>query len=364
MTETTTPTDAAALESYLSTELGVEVTETELLSDKLNLILAISTEEKEDAYILHSPLKLRDTELFNELRQEYDVLRRLEETPVDAQVPVLFCEDESILGDEFFVTIYLDGETIPFGTDLPERFRVADARRSVAEQLIDTLAEIHSLDTDPFEPICDRRTPREQVVRATERLNEATSVTGHEIPRLRSVGEWLQDNAPSKPETTLVHGDFRPGNVLFAGTDSPEITGVLDWETAMLGDPLTELGYLLLRWRDDGDPTLSLAELEAKYPNDDAVQQLQDRNQHGMAPFTAKPGSPTRQELVARYEASTGISFENDRFYRAHAAFMLATVWADLHRHEVAAGAASNREPYVDYMSLVAESIVDGKIPL
>ena len=234
----------------------------------------------------------------------------------------------------------------------------------MADLLVDTLAEIHAVEVERFDDVCERVTPREQVDRAVDRLEQATRVTGHELPTLLSVGEWLQRNAPSDPETTLVHGDFRPGNSLFAGTDDPRITGILDWETAALGDPLTELGYLLLRWRDEDDPTPALDDIEARHPNEDAIQHLRKVNEDGLSPFTARPGSPSRRELVSRYEAQTGVSFENERFYRAQAAFLLATVWEDLHRHRVAAGEESDWEPHVEYVALVADSIVSGEIRL
>lgn len=358
-----TDVDAAELEPYLAAELGVDVTGTEVLADGLNLLVAISTEDEGEAYVLRRPNKLRHTGLFNELEREYGVLRRLRDGPIPAPEPIAFCDDDSILGDRFFVTTYLEGEAVPLGSDLPERFRNAESRGRVADLLIETLAGIHATDVEPFEDVCERMGPREQVVRATERLDEVRYVTGRERPTLRSVGEWLRRNAPPDPGSTLVHGDFRPGNVLFAGTDRPGIAGVLDWETAMLGDPLVEFGYLLLRWRDEGDPTPPLDGLESRYSGD-ALRNLEEINENGLSPFTAKPGSPSRRELVARYEEETGIAFEHERFYRAHAAFMLATVWADLHRYRIEAGEESDFEPLIEYVTMLAESIVDGEFRL
>ncbi|WP_247001319.1 phosphotransferase family protein [Halosolutus gelatinilyticus] len=364
MTQTGANVDFERLESYLTAELCGGVTDIEVLDDGLNLHLAISTAEDGRTYVLRRPTKLRRTELFNDLEREYELLQRLRRTAIPAPEPVLFCDDDSIVGDAFFVTPFLDGAVIPLGSDLPDRFRTAPARRRAATLLIDTLAEIHSLDPEPFADVCERQPPRGQVDRAAERLGTVASVTDLDLSTLRSVGEWLRRNAPSDPTTTLVHGDFRPGNVLFAGTNRPEIAGVLDWETAILGDPLTELGYLLLRWRDEDDPAPPLDGLEARYPDSDAIPRLRAANERGLAPFTAKPGSPDRRELVARYEDATGIPFEDERFYRAHAAFTLATVWADLHRRRVEAGTESDWEPHVEYMSMVADGIVGGEFRL
>lgn len=353
--------DTDALEATVSAELGTQVLDTAVVHDGLNLSIAVSTPSADPAYVLRRPNALRETALFNELEREYRVLDRLEPTPIPAPEPVLFCEDESIVGEPFLLETWRDGESVPLGAALPERFRNTPSRRRVGELLVDTLADIHTVDVRQFEDACEVVTPRDQVARAMDRLDDAERITGRALPTLRSVGEWLSANAPSDPETALVHGDYRPSNVLFAGTAEPEITGVLDWETAMLGDPLTELGYLLLRWRDAGDPTPSLDDLESAHPDEEGIRELRAVTERGLAPFTGEPGSPSRPELVNRYEQRTGISVENLRYYRAHSAFMLAAVWEDLHRHSIEAGAASGKAPFVGYMAELAGGIVRGE---
>ncbi|PSP76501.1 phosphotransferase family protein [Halobacteriales archaeon QS_1_68_20] len=344
--------DAGALESFLAAELDAAVTGIEVLHDGLNLSVAVETDD--DRYVLRRPTELRDTERFNDLRREYELLERLDDTAVPAPSPVLFCEDESVLDAPFFLTTYLDGSSVPLGSPLPERFRDPESRGAIADRLIETLAEIHTLDVEQFEGVCDYESPLDELEHAFDRLEEVKRTTGPEYPKLRSVGDWLRRNAPADHETALVHGDYRPSNLLFVGTDRPEVGGVLDWETAMLADPLTELGYLLLRWRDDGDPSPPLDELERKY-DDDVIEPLRDANAHGLAPFTNEPGSPTRQEMFARYEAETGITVDDGSFYLAHAAFMLGTVWADLHRHRTEAGLESDLPAHAEYAAMLAE---------
>ncbi|WP_256295687.1 phosphotransferase family protein [Haloarchaeobius salinus] len=361
MTETTHDTDA--LESVLAAELDADVTGVETLSDGLNLVLAVSTPAQE--YVVRRPNKLRDRAYINALHDEYGVMERLHDTPLPTPEPVLYCDDPSILDGAFFVIPRVPGEVVPLGSDLPERFRHPAARRQLAHTLVDTLADVHALDPEQFEGVCDSRTPREQVQNGLDRLDEATAVTGREFARLRALGEWLIGNAPEDPETTLVHGDFRPGNILFAGEETPEITSVLDWEAALLGDPLVELGYLLLRWGDADDPTPSLDGIVERYPeHEQTVAHLREQNERGLAPFTTDPGSPTRRELVDRYEERTGRTFEHERFYRVQAAFSLASVWVDLHRYRVEHDEDSDFEPFIDHMTLLAEGVVDGERPL
>ncbi|USZ71713.1 phosphotransferase family protein [Natronosalvus halobius] len=358
--------DPDRLESSLAAELGTRVIELEVVDDGLNLILEVSTDDASGPYMLRKPNKLRDASYMNDLRREYAIMERLHETAVPAPTPVLYGDDESIFGDPYYLMTALEGEPIPLGENLPERFRTPRSRERVAARLVEALADIHAADPEPFADSCHRLTPRARVDRATVRLQETTQVTGHEVPALQSVAEWLRENAPTETRTTLVHGDFRPGNVLFSGTDRAEITGVLDWETAALGDPLTDLGYLLLRWRDANDWRPSLEALETRHgdEHEDALRQLREQNERGLSPFTAKPGSPTRRDLVARYEAATGFAFEHERFYRALAAFSLAVVWEDLHRDRLEAGDPSDWKPYVEYVSLIADGIVGGEFPL
>jgi len=350
--------DVPALAAVVGEQLGTEITDREVLADGLNLVVALGTTE--GTYVLRRPNKLRETYYMNDVRGEYDLLVALQDTPVPAPSPVLFVGDGAAPGAPAIVTTYLEGETVPLGSALPERYRTPDARRAVCERLVDTLADIHAVDTEAVEHACPRRVPAEVIPLAADRFEASEAVTGHEPLALTSVREWLTENAPSSPETTLVHGDFRPGNVLFAGPDSPEIVGVLDWETANVGDPLVDLGYLLLRWRDDGDPTPSLDPLAERHPDaTDALADIAARNEAGLAPFTSAAGSPDRGTLVDRYERSTGRRFENRRFYRAYAAFLLATVWADLHRERIEAGTDSGFAPWIDYSLLLAKGVID-----
>jgi len=355
--------DTDALAALLGRNLDADVTGVEVLAEGLNRNLVVSTAGEGRAYVVRQPNKLRHTDLFLSLRREYRLLERLRDTPVPAPEPVLFCEDDAPLGDPFAVLTHLDGEVVPLGSDLPERFRTPAPRRRLAHLLVDTLAEVHAVRPERVDDVCDRVTPREQVEHELDRLETATGVTGHQVPALDRVGEWLQDNAPES-EATLVHGDYRPGNVLFAGDREPTMGGVVDWEMAMLGDRVGELAYLLLRWRDEGDPTPSIDAIADRHPDAEApLATLRRRNEAGLAPFTAAPGSPSRAELIDRYERRAGRSVQDWRFHLAHAAFSLATVWADLHRNRVEAGAESEWEPHVEYMAELANLVASGEFP-
>jgi aminoglycoside phosphotransferase (APT) family kinase protein len=357
------------LSAVLAAELDATVTGVEVLSDGLNLVAAVSTAEAGRAYTLRRPNKFRQTALFNDLREEYELLERLDSTPIPTPTPVRYWAEESLLGGPFYLATYLDGAVVPTGDRLPERFRRPAARERVGHLLVDTMADLHGLGTDRFEAVCERHSPTDQVERALDRLDAARSVTGREWPRLRRAADWLLANAPAEsageqPAWALAHGDYRAGNVLLAGTDRPAVGGVLDWEVATLMDPLTELGYFLLYWRDSADPGVDVDRLAGRF-EEPALAEVREIRQRGLCPFTTAPGSPTRRALVERYESRTGrtVTDEQLRYYRVHGALMLATVWADLDRHALEHDREPSQAPLVAYMGLVAEGLIEGRLP-
>lgn len=360
-----TSSDAADLEAYLSDRLGETVTDTAVLHDGLNLVIRIATAESDDGYVLRQPNEMRKTDLFNDPRTEYEILRRLQDAAVPTAEPVLFCDDPSVFDGPFAVLTYVEGEEIPWEEDVPERFRDPDSRRRVGEGLVDALADLHSVEADRFEDVCDHLSVERAIESSVDRLDRATDVTGHEIPRLWEVAEWLRDNVPDESGTALIHGDYKPDNVFLAGETAPEVAAVADWETATLGDPLTDLGYFLFYWREADDPRSSLAHLVEKHGEGEPIREVRERDDHGFWTFTGLPGSPTRRELVDRYERRTGIEFEHHRFYRARAALSLAGVWEDLYRLQVEAGDVDpGWEPHIEYVGTIAREIIDGDRPL
>lgn len=205
-------------------------------------------------------------------------------------------------------------------------------RGRIASETVETLAAIHALDTGPFAEVCERITARE----LADRLRERAPATGAR-------------------DLTLTHGDFRPGNLLFEG-EGPRVTGALDWETAALGDPHVEAGYLLLDWRGGLDaewPAPSAVDCPADAAGMDRVR---ERHREGLAPFTTETGSPGAAELARRHESASGREFVDGGFYRPLAAFGLATVWADIECHAVVTGERDPPEhlPSVAYVGRVA----------
>jgi aminoglycoside phosphotransferase (APT) family kinase protein len=249
----------------------------------------------------------------HDVLREYHVINALQDTSVRVPTTVAAFDeedhDESVLGSDFYVMERQRGDVIR--TEVPERFETPEHRQAIGEELVDRLAEIHTLDHESV-GLGDFGYPegftQRQVKRWSEQLTWAFSVTAEEreVPKLYDVMSWLTDNAPEEHPHTLVHGDYKLDNVMFAPGTPPEIAAIFDWEMSTLGDPFTDLGWMLSYWWDAKDPDP---------PN--ATSSL-------ASTFMDGENYLTREELVARYEDATGFTFENERFYRALAVYKLA----------------------------------------
>lgn len=364
MSDDASDVDTDRLASYLAETLGECVVDAAVIETGLNRVIRVATPDDPQAYVVRQPNSDRTDHGFVDVATEHTVLERLEPTDVPAPRAVSCCEDESVLGGPFSVIEYLDGDGIDWGDPLPAGHRDEESRVGVGELLADRLSDLHALDAGRFAGVCERVDTRTQLDRTLAQLEAATSETGHEPAALGRVANWLEANAPDRPATALVHGDYKPDNVFFTWADRPRVSGVVDWETAKLRDPRTELGYLLFYWREQGGPSPSLDDLAERHP-DPVVAEIREREQRGFWPFTKRPGSPSRRELVDYWEGATGLAYGDDRFYRAFAAVMLATVWEGLYADALERGEeAADWEAHIEHVAMLAEAVVDGDLPL
>jgi aminoglycoside phosphotransferase (APT) family kinase protein len=109
------------------------------------------------------------------------------------------------------------------------------------------------------------------------------------------VAAWLGEHIPTSGPATIVHGDYRLGNTIFAAEPPARLKAVLDWEMATIGDPLADLGYLCMMWTESGDPEGGM--------------------RAALGGVTRREGFPTRAELIDSYEQRTGRSMQDLRWY-------------------------------------------------
>jgi aminoglycoside phosphotransferase (APT) family kinase protein len=228
----------------------------------------------------------------HDVLREARVLSALEPTPVRVPRVLAVCEDDAVIGVPFYVMEKMDGEVIT--RSIAPRLDTPAERRRIADELVDSLVELHEADW--------RLLGLDGFGKATgyleRQLRRFLGLWEHnrtrEIPAVERVGRWLRDNLPESPEATIVHGDYRLGNTMFASRAPARLVAILDWEMATIGDPLADVGYLCAQWREAGDPPAGRFELSA---------------------VTRAAGFPSRADLVARYEERSGRSMTDIHWY-------------------------------------------------
>jgi aminoglycoside phosphotransferase (APT) family kinase protein len=237
----------------------------------------------------------------------HDVVResrlQLALAPLGIRVPNIraVCDDDSLLGVPFYVADYIDGEVIT--TELPAPLDAdPGARRRLGEDLVDTLVEIHAADvtTTGLAAFSRPGNYNERQVRRFAQLWQINQT--RELPTVVDVGTWLAQNVPAQLPATVVHGDYRLGNMIVTRDHPERIAAVLDWEMGTIGDPRADLGYLVATYSEPGGA----------------------RNPLGTSPVTTTAGFPTRAELVARYSGRSGREVEPLAWFEALALWKAA----------------------------------------
>lgn len=260
-------------------------------------------------FVVRRPPPGETAETAHDVLREYRVVEALVDTDVPVPRPVRACDDHAVMGSDFYLMEREAGDVLR--DDEPERFANPEARERIGIELVDTLAAVHDVDYEAV-GLGEFGRPagytERQVDRWTSQLEWAFETTAdvREVPEIVAVGDWLADNVPETHPETLVHGDFKLDNVMYGPGTPPTPVAVFDWELSTLGDPRSDLGWLLLFWYDEGDPEPSMPDL--------------------MPTFTAREGYPTRAELIDRYEHVTDREFRHERFYRALAGYKMAAL--------------------------------------
>ncbi len=247
----------------------------------------------------------------HDMAREYRVLAGLAQTDVPAPRPIALCEDPSVNGAPFYVMEYCPGIIVV--EELPEGFAAnPDERRRMSLGLVDTLVKLHSVDYNAV-GLSDFGRPEGYLQRQVRRWSEQwdRSVT-RELPTIRELIRRLNASIPESPAPTIVHGDYRLGNMVLDANDPGHVVAVLDWEMATLGDPLSDLGYTLGYWAEATDSPERLGAVTT-------------------GAVTALPGFLTRDKLVAEYGRRSGRNVDHIEFYAVLALYKLAVICEGIH---------------------------------
>ncbi|MBE1291365.1 MAG: phosphotransferase [Rhodobacteraceae bacterium] len=234
--------------------------------------------------------------------REFRVQKALAGTDVPVAQMHLLCEDDDVIGSAFYVMDFIEGRNFD-DPRLPELTN--DQRAQVIDEMGRVLAAIHSVDINAvglsdYGP--DGNYFERQVGRWTKQYRASETET---IPQMDQLIDWLTANIPTDDgKRTLVHGDYRIDNMLFAKA-RPEVVAVLDWELSTIGHPYADLAAVIMQWQmPPGNEGRGLAGVDR-----------------------AALGLPTDEDFIAAYCKRMGLpGIEKFGFYLAFCFFRMGAI--------------------------------------
>ncbi len=274
----------------------------------------------------------------HDMAREHRVVSALWPTAVPVPQVFALCEDTEVSGASFYVMDFVDGLVVRDEETCRSGLSEA-ARRQASWSIADTLAATHALDVDEVglgdlarrDGYIERQLRRwmDQFTHSRVAGDEGSGTTA----LVEAVHAKLAARVPPQAGLALVHGDYRLDNTVLGEDGS--VLAVLDWEICTLGDPLADLGLLMVYWAEAGEEASLL----------------------GVSP-TALPGFATRAELCARYEASTKRDLSLLGFYVAFGYWKLACILQGVYARYAAgaqAGDPSGVEGFARQVARLAE---------
>ena len=250
------------------------------------------------------------------VEREFRVIAALHAAGFPVPKPYALCEDATVVGSPFYVMQHVAGRLFWEGT-LPNLAR--GERAAIYHAQIDTLARLHRLRPDDL-GLADFAPPGSYFTRQVERWTKQYRASETQsIAAMEKLIEWLPRTVPPQTQVSVVHGDFRLDNLIFAA-HSCEVLAVIDWELSTLGDPLADMSYVMMSWMMPVDGRSGLAGLD--------LEML---------------GIPTSRELIERYCAAMGWEGAPDlSWYFAFNLFRLAGITQGIAKRILDGTAASD----------------------
>jgi aminoglycoside phosphotransferase (APT) family kinase protein len=268
----------------------------------------------------------------HDMGREHRVVSALAGTPVPVAPVAGFCEDESVNEAPFYVMEFVEGPILR-GLAEAEIFPEASDRRAIGERVADTLVDIHAVDPDAV-GLGELGRKEDYVARQLHRWQgQWEKSKTRELSTVDEVHERLASRIPAQGPATIVHGDYRLDNMIL--TPAGEVAAVVDWELCTLGDPLADVGLLMVYWPDSGEEATSLGQ-----------------------PANLAPGFPGRDELRHRYAEGSGRDLSELDFYVALGYWKLAIILEGVYAR-YAAGAYGKADPGIRHFAKVVENLAD-----
>ncbi len=338
--------DLEKIKKYLADKipgLTGEIEVSQFPSGYSNLTYLLKIGERE--LVLRRPPFGSKVKTAHDMGREWKIFQALHPIYPKVPEPIVFCEDESIIGAKFYVMSRIKGvilrRALPAGMNF-----TPEIASGLSESFVKSLAELHSLDYVQA-GLGSFGKPEGFLSRQVNGwADRYTGSQTDDIPEIIRVIDWLKKNLPPSPPPTMVHGDYKYDNLILDPNDLTKIIGVLDWEMATIGDPLVDLGIALGYWVNADDP---------------------DELKGAAFGPTFQPGSYSRGKLADRYAELTGRDLKKLAYYVIFAQFKIAVVVQQIYYRYVKGHTADERfKPLILMVALLSRTaekmIGDGKI--
>lgn len=272
----------------------------ELISGgKSNLTFCVTSEV--GSVVLRRPPEGNHPAGAHDVEREARVQQQLAHSSVPVPL-VVGVDDGRLLGTPFYVMQAVEGHCVR--GELPVDYASSlEQRRSLSFAFIDSFANLHEVDPVAV-GLSDLGRPDGFVERQVERwTRQWQTARCAEVSAVDQLGERLIGSIPAQSAATIVHGDCKLDNVLLHLADPSRVEAILDWEMSTLGDPMTDLAWLLMFWREPGEPQLTIAP---------TVTQLD--------------GFPSRQDMIERYATTRDVNEDHLAFLEGLAHLKFAVI--------------------------------------
>jgi aminoglycoside phosphotransferase (APT) family kinase protein len=271
----------------------------------------------------------------HDMTREHRIIAALHPTGIPVPEPYALCIDEAVNERPFYVMEFVEGHILRDRPSAEASF-TESIRASIGLNLADTLAQLHNVDVDAVglgelgrkEGYIER-----QLKRWMGQFDQMQVEGAKRLDIVAEVGQALAAAVPVQQASTVVHGDYRLDNTVL--NDEGKVTAILDWEICTLGDPLADLGLLLVYWAEAGDG--------------DEVALL------GVAPTQAE-GFTTRAQILERYASQSSLDLSRISYYQAFGYWKLACILQGVYARYLA-GASAGDTNSVEFFPIHIETL-------
>ena len=271
-----------------------------------------------NAYVLRRPPLGHVLESAHDMGREHKIIDALKDAAVPVPKNYGLCKDKSVNDADFYVMEFIDGLVL---NDSTVSVQLSDTdRRAISEDVAEILCQLHAINPDAV-GLGDLGRKEAYLARQINRwVKQWEASKTDEIPAMEESCRILQERMPEQVGATIVHGDYRLGNMIVR---DGHVQAILDWELCTLGDPLADVGYILNNWV--------------------TADEVPEMGENDMSP-TAVGGFFTRDEFTDFYASKTGRDLSEINYYRAFSHWRLAAIGQGVYKRYLVGAMGENRD--------------------